>query len=193
MLSETTSEKLILESARGELAERGILGLRVASVARNAHCSITNIYRYFGDRDGLLARVLGDMYEEITLRAVENFMDQIRQRPVITMSDIAKAVPFPTSPAEIRIQMFRMQILATAVENDHLRQRLQTISYQRAILWKECFEEIESKLASGETFDRQVFRVMLANYAPFYNELLGDMKVTKEEFQQFVENKLRSS
>ena len=92
MLSETTSEKLILESARGELAERGILGLRVASVARNAHCSITNIYRYFGDRDGLLARVLGDMYEEITLRAVENFMDQIRQRPVITVSDTKCAV-----------------------------------------------------------------------------------------------------
>jgi hypothetical protein len=34
---------------------------------------------------------------------------------------------------------------------------------------------------------------MLANYAPLYNELLGDMKVTKEEFQQFVENKLRCS
>ena len=52
---------LILRSARAEIEKHGILGLRVADVAANAHYSVSIIYRYFGDRDGLLAQVLGDL------------------------------------------------------------------------------------------------------------------------------------
>ena len=58
-------EQAIIESARREIELNGILGLRVADVAAGANYSLTQVYRYFGDRDGLLARVLGDLYEEI--------------------------------------------------------------------------------------------------------------------------------
>lgn len=51
----------ILVSARREIERNGIVGLRVADVATGANVSLTQIYRYFGDRDGLLARVLGDI------------------------------------------------------------------------------------------------------------------------------------
>ncbi|MFM8387622.1 MAG: TetR/AcrR family transcriptional regulator, partial [Actinomycetota bacterium] len=53
--------ELILRSARAEIEKNGILGLRVAEVAANAHYSVSIIYRYFGDRDGLIAQVLGDL------------------------------------------------------------------------------------------------------------------------------------
>lgn len=191
MLAQVTSEELILQSAREELARTGILGLRVASVAEGAHCSITNIYRYFGDRDGLLARVLGDMYEEFTAAAVATFMARLNDHKNLTVRDIARALPFPTSESEMKIQAFRMQILATSTENQRLRDRLQKISKMRAKVWQESFAELDSKMAPGERYDRRVFRVMLANFAPYYNSLLGDMQVTAEEFYDFVEDKLR--
>lgn len=55
--SESDSRTRILASARTEIERRGILGLRVADVARGAGTSITLIYRHFKDRDGLLAAV----------------------------------------------------------------------------------------------------------------------------------------
>lgn len=60
----TESENLILESARTKIENYGVLGLRVAEVAARAHCSITQIDRRFEDRNGFLARALGDIYEE---------------------------------------------------------------------------------------------------------------------------------
>ena len=57
----------ILRSARREIERNGILGLRVADVAEGANCSVTQIYRYFTNRDGLLAQVLGDIYEELQI------------------------------------------------------------------------------------------------------------------------------
>jgi AcrR family transcriptional regulator len=69
----TDSKHRILESARAELNEQRTLGLRVSEVAKNADTSITLIYRYFTDRDGLLARVLGDMYDEFRL----NFQNKV--------------------------------------------------------------------------------------------------------------------
>ena len=191
MLSQVTSQELILQSARQELARTGILGLRVASVAAGAHCSITNIYRYFGDRDGLLARVLGDMYEEFTAASVATFMARLNDRKNLTVRDIARALPFPTTESEMKIQAFRMQILATSTENQRLCDRLKKISTMRATVWQESFAELDSKMAPGERYDRRVFRVMLVNFAPYYNSLLGDMQVTAEEFYEFMEDKLR--
>ena len=191
MLPQVTSEELILQSARQELARTGILGLRVASVAEGAHCSITNIYRYFGDRDGLLARVLGDMYEEFTAASVATFMARLNDRKNLTVRDIARALPFPTTESEMKIQAFRMQILATSTENQRLCDRLKKISTMLAAVWRESFAELDAKMAPGEHYDRRVFRVMLANFAPYYNSLLGDMQVTAEEFYEFLEDKLR--
>ena len=51
-----SSRDAILASARREIERAGILGLRVADVASGANSSITQIYRFFKNRDGLLAR-----------------------------------------------------------------------------------------------------------------------------------------
>ncbi|MFN9954552.1 MAG: helix-turn-helix domain-containing protein, partial [bacterium] len=58
-LIDLAASERILRSAREQIAAKGILGLRVADVAAAAYSSVTQIYRYFGSREGLLARVLG--------------------------------------------------------------------------------------------------------------------------------------
>lgn len=188
-----SSEDMILHSARVELAKSGILGLRVAEVAAGAHCSITNIYRYFGDRDGLLARVLGDIYEELTLIGFESYMRVFQGRNDVTIDELARAIPLPTSPEAIRNQSFRLQILATSVENPQLRARLEDITRKRAADWISGTQLLRSRMAPGEEFDERVFLIHLANHMPYYNYLLGDMGATQEQFQEFIADKLRAN
>jgi AcrR family transcriptional regulator len=185
------TEQLILESARAELAKSGILGLRVAEVANGAHCSITNIYRYFGDRDGLLARVLGDMYEELTQVAFDGYIALFAGRNDVTVRELAQAIPLPTTAESIRPQAFRLQILAAATENPRLHQRLEEITRNRADKWIEGARILHQCMAEGEEFDERVFFVMLANHMPYYNYLLGDMKMTESQFRDFLVDKLR--
>lgn len=191
--SKTSSDELILKSARAELAKSGILGLRVAEVARGAHCSITNIYRYFGDRDGLLARVLGDMYEEFTEAAIESYLGLFEGRNDVTVEELARAIVLPRSDAAIKMQEFRLQILAASTENPALRARLEDITRKRASAWISGAEELRSRMAPGEEFDERVFFIHLANHMPYYNYLLGDMGATEEQFHQYIADKLRAN
>ena len=48
----------IIAAAKHELHEVGILGMRVQEVAKLADTSVSLIYKYFEDRDGLHAVVL---------------------------------------------------------------------------------------------------------------------------------------
>ena len=66
-----TSRERILAAARREVETKGILGLRVQDVAEEAKVSVPLMYKYFGDRDGLLAEVLGDMFEEFVLESID--------------------------------------------------------------------------------------------------------------------------
>lgn len=191
--SKTSSDQLILKSARAELAKSGILGLRVAEVARGAHCSITNIYRYFGDRDGLLARVLGDMYEEFTEAAITSYLGLFEGRNDVTVEELARAIVLPRSDAAIKMQEFRLQILAASTENPALRARLEDITRKRASAWISGAEELRSRMAPGEEFDERVFFIHLANHMPYYNYLLGDMGATEEQFHQYIADKLRAN
>lgn len=191
MPSEANTERLILESARTELTRNGILGLRVAEVARGASCSITNIYRYFVNRDGLLARLLGDIYEELTDVGFSRFMSNFEGRDDLTIAELARAVPLPTTDETIKFQMFRLQILATSVENLQLRERLEKISRSRATQWITACHSLQSRMAPGEAFDERVFLIHLANHMPYYNYLLGEMGASEEQFQQYLADKLR--
>ena len=123
------SKTRILESARAELNAQGILGLRVSEVAKNADTSITLIYRYFTDRDGLLARVLGDMYDEFRL----NFQNKVNQWLEITNEiTIEQFVCLMPNPAEEtkHARDFRLQVLAqTHQENNARHARVDVINY----------------------------------------------------------------
>lgn len=182
---------MILDSARRELARSGILGLRVAEVANGAHCSITNIYRYFGDRDGLLARVLGDMYDEFTEWAVVGYLGLFAHRSDVTVRELAEAITLPTSSTDIKVQAFRLQILAAATENPQLHSRLEEITRKRATEWIEGAAFLHERMAPGEEFDERVFFVLLANHMPYYNYLLGDMKMTSAQYHDFLVDKFR--
>ena len=180
----------ILQSARTEIETQGILGLRVAEVAAGANCSITQIYRYFGDRDGLLARVLGDYYEETLRSAYDAYMERLRALPVITVDDLVENLAAPSQYASMVGQEVRLQILAVAVRNGQLRERLERISKEHLELWHQGIALVQSRMTEGQRFDARVFTIMLLVQNMYYRTLLGDDGFTDEEYRQFLRDKL---
>ena len=187
--AQSDSRQLIIESARQELVRNGILGLRVANVAEGAHCSITQIYRFFGDRDGLLAQVLGDMYDEIVPGAFAGYQERLRHAENITIDDLVDALPLPSNQTQMRNQEIRMQILATAVNNPQLRQRIEAITKTVYQGWQEAIAQAEGKLADGVEVDWRVFNIMLLVQTMYYRTLLGDEGFTDDEYRQFLRDK----
>lgn len=189
--SPRTSEELILASARREIERAGILGLRVADVASGANSSITQIYRFFTNRDGLLARVLGDMYDEFTANAVTSYMARLEGIDPLTIDNLVDALPLQFTPQSMKVQELRLQILAASTTNEPLRLRLEECTQNLVSLWNEGLDEIESRMATGETFDRRVFVMMLALQNPYYRALFGEHSFTEDEYRQFLRDKMR--
>jgi AcrR family transcriptional regulator len=183
-------EQAIIDSARREIETNGILGLRVADVAAGAHYSLTQVYRYFGDRDGLLARVLGDLYDEILTRTHEGYMVHMKTLNVITLDDIVNSLPTVSKPQAMLVQEIRLQILATSVKNVELRERIEDISRDMYQRWESGLDYIESKLEPGLEIDRRVFTIMLIVQMMYYRTLLGDIGFSDDEYRDFVRDKI---
>ena len=183
-------ELAILESARREIELNGILGLRVAEVAAGANYSLTQVYRYFGDRDGLLAHVLGDLYDEIITTGYDSYMSYMESLPVITLDDLVNSLPTPIAPNAMGYQEIRLQILATSVKNHALRERIENTSRDMHARWESGLDYVESKLEPGLRIDRRVFTIMLLVQMMYYRTLLGDVGFTVDEYRAFVREKL---
>lgn len=182
----------ILRSARHEIERNGILGMRVADVAAGANCSITQIYRYFTDRDGLLAQVLGDIYDEIVTGGGAAYRASIFVHETLTIDTIIDALPRTFDPAFAVGTHMRLQILAASVTNAPLQQRLEEITRAERRRWEEGLDEIEKRLAPGERFDRRMFSIFLVSILPYYRTLMGPDGFTQEEFSKFFREKLTS-
>jgi AcrR family transcriptional regulator len=135
-----SSRERIVAAARVEVEAKGILGLRVQDVAQNAKVSVPLIYKYFVDRDGLLAEVLGEMFEEYVLEqldASEAFFNALESP---TVDDILAVLALPQQDFRRPRRWQRMQILAASMEIPALRTRLslvQNILHERLVSFME--------------------------------------------------------
>jgi AcrR family transcriptional regulator len=182
--------EMILKSARAEVEKHGILGLRVAEVAANAHYSVSIIYRYFGDRDGLLAQVLGDLYEEILDRTAKRLASSIPATGPLTVDQLIALAPKPSDAYTNPDLKLRLQILAVAATNPALETRLKTIAQARFKLLKEWSASTVARLPEGQVYDERIFFIVIVNQLLYYNTLLGDDAVTDEEYYQFLKDKV---
>lgn len=191
MIDVGASER-ILRSAREQIAAKGILGLRVADVAAAAYSSVTQIYRYFGSREGLLARVLGDIYEEQLDAALQVVLTTLGSDGPLTLDDIVRALPSPTNEALQANSEIRIQILAVSVNNEELRDRLHLISQQQLVKWERSIEVVLERLPVSERFDPRIFTMNLVMQMAYYRKLLGSAGFSEEEYREYLRDLLRS-
>lgn len=182
-----SSRERIVAAARVEVEAKGILGLRVQDVAQNAKVSVPLIYKYFVDRDGLLAEVLGEMFEEYVLEqldASEAFFNALESP---TVDDILAVLALPQQDFRRPRRWQRMQILAASMEIPALRTRLslvQNILHERLVSFME--NAIRRITNEEPTMSCAALAMLLQSYGFGFvlNDLLeeGGGGVTDEQF-----------
>ena len=180
--SELEARSRIIEAAREEVLNRGILGLRVANIARIAGCSITSMYRYFGSRDGVLAEVLLQLYEESFAEIYALVLERLGGTGPIMVDDIVACIPMPHSETSQKQHEIRSQVLAVAGTNPILRTKLSASMRARRAMLSTVLDELEHRLPAEVKLDRDIFTVLIFNVNFQYNDLMGDDAVTNEQY-----------
>jgi AcrR family transcriptional regulator len=188
------TRELILKCATAEIDAYGIIGLRLSSVAQKAQVSVPLIYKYFDDRDGLLAVVLGDWYEEFVFRYREMIDGWIDSASTITLEEFAQLSPKPQAGAMQKDREFRLQVLATALENPQLHRRIKAQTIDAHAWSTRAIDRVIPKLPESDRhFDRRFFSLLLFNTMYVFYDLLDTERIDDEQYNSFLVHLVRAS
>lgn len=184
------SREILLLSARKEIAEHGVLGFRVSRVSEAASCSITQIYRYFGSRNGLVARSLSDLYQEILdfgFVAAEQYVHGFN---IMTIDDVLAIFVGPKEMSRMPMMPVRLQILAVGSTIPELEEELVDITQRQYGKWLRLIEDVRSRLPDDVVMDERAVTIDLVMLMPYYAHLMGDHAVTADDYIAWVRHKL---
>jgi len=180
----------IIAAAKHELHEVGILGLRVQEVAKLAETSVSLIYKYFEDRDGLLAVVLGDMHDERIDNWEKMFahaLSDTMPRGEFSIENLLSELPMPNSSYFLALGMDRAQMLAALSSNPKLRERIEQTTQRLFTLTLKVVSNADITGKENDSFNRVTALVISSlNLIFINNDLLGDHRVTDEEYTTFL-------
>ncbi len=184
------SRSRIIEAAKHELHEVGILGLRVQEVAKLAETSVSLIYKYFEDRDGLLAVVLGDMHDERIDNWEKMFAHALLDdapRGEFSVEDLLSNLPMPNSKYFLDLGMDRAQMLAALNSNPKLRERIEQTTQRLFTLTLKVVSNADISGKENDSFNRVTsLAISSLNLIFINNDLLGDHRITDEEYTSFL-------
>jgi AcrR family transcriptional regulator len=177
-------------AAQEEIELKGILGLRVQDVAERARVSVPLIYKYFGDRDGILAEALGAMFEEFVLQRLDHSEQYFLSLDSPTIDDLVAMLALPRQDFRRASRWARVQILAASMEIPVLRTRLglaQTAIYDQLITF---MDQVQKKMMGGQIVVSSAALAMLVHsYSLGFilNDLEdGGSRVSDEEFAHLM-------
>ena len=122
---ETNTRDRILQCALAEIEKNGIVGMRVADVAARAEVSVPLIYKYFRDRDGLLAEVLTSTTTSIFMKDIGRMRDLVEsQSSPVTAEQLANLMPMPNDVQRKRNRRIRAMAIAASYDIPRLADAL---------------------------------------------------------------------
>lgn len=188
------TRRLIIESASQQIDRKGIIGLRLADVAKGANVSIPLISRYFGGRDGLLAAVLGDWYRSFAQMYRSMIDTWVDSSETLTLEEFAMLSPKPKSPDFRKAREFRLQVLATAIENPELRNQISEISTESHRWILDVIRRGKPKLPEADRhFDERIFSLLLFNTMYVFTDLVPESAIDDAEYSAFLTRLIRAS
>ena len=191
--NEIDSRERILIATRARIKQDGIIGLRVADVAKDAETSITLIYKYHRDRDGLLARVLGDMYSEFRASFHIKIEEWLATKDSLTLEEFVLLMPNPEEETK-HARDFRVQVLATALENPELHKSIKAETEKMYRWMRDTIEANRHKLpVEDQGFDIRFFTVIMFNIMFVYYDLVDEDKVSADEYRAMLIAQIRNS
>jgi AcrR family transcriptional regulator len=195
-MTQVDSRARIIAAAKHELHEVGILGLRVQEVAKLADTSVSLIYKYFEDRDGLLAVVLGDMHHERIDNWEKMFsgaLSDTAPRGEFSVENLLTQLPMPSSEYFLGLGIDRVQMLAALKDNPKLRERIEQTTQRLFTLTLKVVNNADISKKENDSFNRVTALVISSlNLIFINNDLLGDHRITDEEYTTFLKTIFRN-
>jgi AcrR family transcriptional regulator len=182
----TPFDERILRAARQEIVDSGILGLRVLDVAEIAGCSVALIYRYFNDRDGLLAAALERFYLEDYDRMFRAAEERLGDTEKWSIDDVVAIVPKPHFPGSEKRNTLRAELFAASAHNPVLREQLERHMRRYRARLEELSTQIVGRLPADQRFDFRLFTHFIFNQNWVQNDLLGDAGITNRSYDEFL-------
>ena len=189
-LESPVSYNRILESARQEILATGIIGLRVSAVASSAGTSIPLIYKYFGDRDGLLTEVLWQIYinylEEDIVYAKKWLIDNSGKE--LEGPEIVDLFPNPFSDHLRQRRIWIARIIVASFELPKLRLKLEEVHLNFDQEFYDVIAEVHSFIGSRKHFSPQVMRSVFRglSFGHIFTELNYSHKPSDEEWRELI-------
>ena len=189
-LESPASYSRILESARQEILESGIIGLRVSAVATSAGTSIPLIYKYFGDRDGLLTEVLGQIYFDFTEEDIANAKKWLINNSgrELMGPELADLFPNPFNDHIRQRRIWIARIIAASLELPKLRLKLEEIHLKIDQEFDEVVAEVHSLIGGRKHFSPQVMRGIFRglSFGHIFTEFNYSHKPSDEEWRELI-------
>ena len=180
----------ILESARQEILASGVIGLRVSAVAKSAKTSIPLIYKYFGDRDGLLTEVLGQIYDEFTAEDTRNSKLWLVKNAGKSLSgpELVDLFPNPFGEHIRQRRLWVARILAASLDLPKLHQKLEEIHEKIDREFDEVIAEVHSLIEDRKHFSPQVMRSVFRglSFGHIFIEFNYDNRPTDQEWRELI-------
>ncbi len=187
-------KKQILQCTIAEISDNGIIGLRMSRIARNAKVTIPLISKYFGSRNGLLAVALGDWYEDYinqTRAVIDSWIDSSAK---LTLEEFLILTPKPKQIGNRKLREFRLQILAVAIENKELGDRIKVITSDVYEWVNDAVRRGKEKLPEDDKhFDSRIFSILLFNLMYVFTDLIEDVEIDDISYSRFLVDLIRAS
>ncbi len=180
----------LIDAALATIAEHGLIGLRVDAVARSAGTSTAMIYRHFGSRDGLLEAALVAWFERRIALGLANTRSLLDRPGPIRLDDVLAIAPPPNFPGAEEQHRLVHCILILASENERARTRVTAILNRWQDEMDVLVAQVLERMPPEERFDGRIFTVFVAHHGWLSNDMLGDRRLTNEEYSEFLRHLL---
>ena len=140
-----------------------------------------------------MAQALGDMYDEFRQRQMQRIDTWLSENESITLEQFALLTPNPAEETKPE-RDFRLQMLATALENEELRVRIKKTTNDVYKWTLETLEVARKKLpVEDQGFDGRFVSVIMFNMMFVFYDLLDDNKISASEYREMLVSHLRNS
>ena len=180
-----TSRMRIIAAARNEVETKGIMGLRVQDVADSAGVSVPLIYKYFGDRDGLLAQTLSSMYDEFILRQIDAARTYFRSLEHPTLENVADMLAITRQGDRISQRAINLQIMAASMEIPALRAHLGVIQMAIIEQLSAFIDEVQMRLMGKINAPSRPLALLVRSFTYGFalNDILDEVDATVDDGQ----------
>lgn len=190
VVNSPSSYDRILKAARQEILTSGVIGLRVSAVAAAAGTSMALLFKYFGDRDGLVTEVLGGVYSEFTHEDILNAKKWLLNNDgaALVGPEIIDLFPSPFSEHVRERRIWVARIISASFELPKLRLKLEEIHEQSDREFEQVVTEVHSLISGRKHFSPQVMRSVLRglSFGHIFTEMNYSRRPSEEEWRAFI-------